>query len=76
MAHRKNRAAVELGRLGGRARSKSIPEKMRKEIAAKAGKAAWDKMGPEERSAEMKRRAEVRVAKYAKVKRRKRSDGS
>jgi hypothetical protein len=66
MAKGKNPAAVKLGRLGGRARSKSIPEEKRKEIAAAAGKAAWSKLSPEERSAEMKRRA---------VKRKKRNQG-
>ncbi len=37
----KNKAAQELGRLGGAARAKAMPAKRRKEIAKKAAKARW-----------------------------------
>ena len=39
----KNKAAVELGRLGGLARAKVLTKKRRKEIAVKAAKARWKK---------------------------------
>ena len=37
----KNKAAQELGRLGGTARAKSMTAKRRKEIAKKAASARW-----------------------------------
>ena len=37
----KNKAAQELGRLGGQARAKSLSKKPRAEIAKKAPKARW-----------------------------------
>ena len=37
----KNAAAVALGRMGGKARAKSISAKKRKEIARKAAKSRW-----------------------------------
>ena len=39
----KDKSAVSLGRRGGRARAKSIPETQRIEIAKKAAKARWRK---------------------------------
>lgn len=39
----KNRAAVELGRLGGKARASQLNEKQRADIAKKAAKARWKK---------------------------------
>jgi hypothetical protein len=39
----KNPAAVELGKLGGEARAKSLTEEERKEIAKKANKKRWGK---------------------------------
>ncbi len=39
----KNVAAVELGKLGGRARAKNLTAKKRKAIAKKAAKKRWDK---------------------------------
>ncbi len=39
----KNAAAVELGRLGGNARTKSLSAKKRKSIAKKAAKKRWSK---------------------------------
>jgi hypothetical protein len=39
----KNMAAVELGRLGGRARNKKLSAKKRKKIAKKAAKKRWNK---------------------------------
>jgi hypothetical protein len=37
----KNAAAVELGRMGGKARAEGMSAKKRKEIAKKAAKARW-----------------------------------
>ncbi len=42
----KNKAAVELGRKGGRARAKKLTTKQRSEIAKKAAKARWGKAHP------------------------------
>lgn len=39
----KSKAAVELGRMGGRARAKSMTAKRRKEIAKKAAEKRWQK---------------------------------
>ena len=39
----KNKAAQELGRMGGAARAKSISAKRRKEIAKKAASSRWRK---------------------------------
>ncbi len=39
----KNPAAVEMGKLGGNARAKSLSPARRAEIASKAGKARWAK---------------------------------
>jgi len=39
----KNSAAVELGKLGGKARAKSLNSKKRKAIAKKAAKKRWNK---------------------------------
>jgi hypothetical protein len=39
----KNKAAQELGRLGGQARAKGLSKKRRKEIAKSAAKARWAK---------------------------------
>lgn len=38
----KNKAAQELGRMGGAARAKSMSAKRRKEIAKKAASARWE----------------------------------
>jgi hypothetical protein len=38
----KNKAAQELGRMGGAARANSMSVKRRKEIAKLAGKARWE----------------------------------
>ncbi len=38
----KNKAAVELGRKGGRARAKTLTAKERSEIARKAAKKRWE----------------------------------
>ena len=54
MTEGKNRAAQELGRLGGLKCGKACAEKLtpeqRKEIARKAAKARWDKKRREEES--------------------------
>jgi hypothetical protein len=39
----KNAAAVALGRMGGKARAKSMSSKKRKEIAKKAARSRWAK---------------------------------
>lgn len=39
----KNAAAVELGRLGGKARNKALSKKKKSEIAANAATARWSK---------------------------------
>ena len=39
----KNKAAVELGRKGGRARAESLSAKKRHDIAARAAKTRWGK---------------------------------
>jgi hypothetical protein len=54
---KKNPSAMDLGRLGGHARAAALSEESRKEMASKAGRAYWDALSPEERSAEMKRAA-------------------
>ena len=41
----KNKAAVELGRKGGRARAKKLTPEQRREIARKAAKTRWGKIG-------------------------------
>ena len=41
----KNRAAAELGRLGGQARAKSLTKKQRSEIAKKAAAKRWSSKG-------------------------------
>ncbi len=42
----KNKAAQELGRLGGKARATAMPPKRRTEIAKKAARARWKKDRP------------------------------
>ncbi len=44
----KNPAAVSLGKLGGKARAKSLSPARRAEIASKAAKARWAKAETEE----------------------------
>lgn len=39
----KNKAAAELGKLGGRARAKKLSANKRREIAKKAAQARWQK---------------------------------
>ena len=39
----KNKAAVELGRKGGKARASKLSPEQRQEIARKAARARWDK---------------------------------
>jgi hypothetical protein len=39
----KNKAAQELGKLGGAARAKAVPAKRRKEIAKKAAEHRWNR---------------------------------
>jgi hypothetical protein len=43
MKRKKNTAAVELGRLGGKARAKKITKERRSEIARDAATARWKK---------------------------------
>jgi hypothetical protein len=59
----------------GRLRAKKLSPTARAKIASGAGRAAWAGMTAEERSAEMKRRAKVRV-KNAEIKKRKSKAGS
>jgi hypothetical protein len=47
----------------GRGRAKKLSAARRKEIASKGGRTSWAKMTPNERSAEMKRRAAKRKRK-------------
>ena len=42
----KNKAAQELGRLGGKARAEKLSKKRRSEIAKKAAAKRWDKRKP------------------------------
>ena len=42
----KSKAAVELGRSGGRARAKALSPKTRREIARKAANTRWNKRQP------------------------------
>jgi len=44
MARRKNPAAVQLGRKGGKARLKTMTKEQRREIAKKAAAARWAKL--------------------------------
>jgi hypothetical protein len=46
---KKNPAAVALGRRGGKARSKKLGKKQRKEIARLGGRARWAKAKHEEK---------------------------
>jgi hypothetical protein len=67
----KNPAAVELGRLGGKARAKALTREQRQEIAKKALKAAKearDKMTPAERTRIARKAARTRWANGAKKK--------
>ena len=54
MSEEKNRAAQELGRLGGlkggKARAEKLTKEQRSEIARKAAKARWEKKRREEES--------------------------
>jgi len=50
----------------GRKRWEKLTKEQRQEVAAAGGKAYWANMTAEERSAEMKRRAQVRVQKRKK----------
>ena len=54
MSEERNKAAQELGRLGGlkggKARAEKLTPEQRKEIARKAAKARWDKRKREESS--------------------------
>ncbi|MFL6437475.1 MAG: hypothetical protein ACJ71Q_07845 [Terriglobales bacterium] len=59
----KNRAAVELGRLGGRARALALTKKERSEQSRKAGKARLEKIKPEKRSEIARRAVQARWAK-------------
>jgi hypothetical protein len=45
MAKKKNRAAVELGRKGGKASAERLTQEQRKEKARNAAKARWAKRG-------------------------------
>ena len=70
-AREKNPAAVELGRLGGKARAKALTPKQTKAIAAKALKAAMrarEKMSPERRRGIARKAAAARWAKARKAK--------
>lgn len=46
---------------------KGVPKKQRKAQASKAARSYWDAMSPEEKSAEMKRRAAKREANRKKT---------
>ena len=52
----KNKAAVELGRRGGRAKARNMTPEERSASASHAARSHWASMTPEERSAEMSRR--------------------
>ncbi len=45
MAKKKNPAAVELGRKGGKARAAALTPEQRKASASKAGRARWQTKG-------------------------------
>jgi hypothetical protein len=68
---RKNPAAAALGRQ--RMKKLSAPEI--KELGSKGGKSAWAGLGPEARSAEMKRRARLRLSKKIGTGKKKRGAG-
>jgi len=48
----KNKAAVELGRKGGKARAKKLTKEQRSKIARRAAKSRWEKARPERENAE------------------------
>ena len=52
----KNKAAVELGRRGGRAKARNMTPEERSASTSHAARSYWASMTPEERSAEMARR--------------------
>jgi hypothetical protein len=51
------------GKLGGKKRATGMTPEQRSKTASEASRAYWDSMSPEERSAEMKRRAAKRKKK-------------
>ena len=59
----KNPSAVNLGRLGGKARAARLSSEERSAGARKAISAYWAALSPEQRTAEMKRRAAKRRKK-------------
>jgi len=50
----------DAGAKGGRQRAKKMTPKERSAASAEASRAYWDALSPEQRSAEMKRRAKKR----------------
>lgn len=54
---------ADAGRKGGHARARAMTSDEREASASIAGRAAWATLTPEERSAEMRRRAAVRRAR-------------
>lgn len=56
----KNKAAQELGRLGGKARAARLSQSERSQCASDAVSAYWERLTPEQRTTEMKRRAKKR----------------
>jgi len=60
---KKNPAAVELGRRGGRARAANTTPEERRESASNAARTKWESMTPEERSAKAKVGAAKRYGK-------------
>lgn len=63
MTSKKNAAAVALGRLGGKARLRTMTEEERSAIASKAGKTRAKKQSAEERAAQARKAAKARWAK-------------
>jgi hypothetical protein len=56
----KNPNAVNLGRMGGKAKASRMTATERSQAMSDAVSAYWAGMTPEERTAELKRRAQVR----------------
>jgi len=54
-------------RAAGRKRWSGVPKSDRRKIASAAGNAFWAKLTPEQRSVEMKRRAQIRTRNKAKA---------
>jgi hypothetical protein len=66
---KKNKAAQELGKLGGEARAKALPSAELSKIAKKGGKARAANLTAAQRSAIARKAVEARIAQHGQQKR-------